>query len=97
MATHISAEKRARQSEKRRQRNLVVRTATKSTVKKALEGITKATSKEEAIKALILGEQALQKAVSKGVLPKERASRKTARLAHAVRKKFSKTSARATA
>ena len=97
MATHISAEKRARQSEKRRERNLMVRTVTKSNVKKALEGITKATSKEEAMKALSLGEKALQKAVSKGVLPRERASRKTARLAHAIRKKFSKTSARASA
>ena len=98
MATHKSAMKRARQSVKRRERNLAVRTATKTTVKKASDAITKAASREDALKALASAERALQKACSKGVLPKERASRKTSRLAALVNTKFKSaksTSARA--
>ncbi len=89
MANHKSAEKRARQSEKRREHNMIVRSATRTSVKKALEIIASATTREQALAALAQGERALQKAASKGVLPKERASRKTARLASAVKRKFS--------
>ena len=94
MANHKSALKRARQNDKRRERNNNLRSKAKTFVKKALEMVTSATTREAAVKALQEGERALQKAVSKGVLPKERASRKAARLAQAVNKKFA-TQARA--
>lgn len=96
MANVKSAIKRARQNDKRRARNQALRTLAKTAAKKALEGITGAANRADGLKALMAGEKALQKAVSKGVLPKERASRKVARLAAALNKKFKPTtSARA--
>ena len=89
MANHKSALKRARQSEKRHVRNLALKTSMKSLVKKALEGIQKAGSRDEALKALVAGEKALAKAASKGVIPRERARRKTSRMATAVNTRFS--------
>lgn len=98
MANHKSAEKRARQNDQRRVRNTTLRSKAKTETKRALEAIAAAGSLDEALKALRAGERAMQKAASKGVLPKERASRKTARLAAAVKAKFSKkTGAAATA
>jgi small subunit ribosomal protein S20 len=88
VANHKSAIKRARQNEKRRERNQALRSKAKTETKKALEAITKAGSREDALKALRLAERAMHKAASKGVLPKERASRKTSRLAAAVDRKF---------
>ena len=88
MANVKSAVKRARQNDKRRARNNALRSMAKTAAKKALDGITKAASRDEGLKALMAGERALQKAVSKGVLPKERASRKVARLASTLNKKF---------
>lgn len=96
MANVKSAIKRARQNVKRRERNSTLKAKARTEAKKALVAIQSAKSSDEATKALRDGEKALQKAVSKGVLPKERASRKTARLAQILRKKFpSATSARA--
>ncbi len=88
MANTKSARKRARQNDKRRERNRGVRTNVKSLVKTAVDGIAKAANRADALKFLIAGERALQKAVSKGVLPKERASRKTSRMASAVDARF---------
>lgn len=88
MANVKSAEKRARQNDKRRERNSALRAKAKTEAKKALTAITAASSRDEALKALSEGERAIQKAASKGVLPKERASRKVSRLALAVSKKF---------
>ena len=93
MANHKSAIKRARQNDKRRERNTALRSTAKTEAKKALTTITGAGSREDALKALRAGEKALYKAVSKGVIPKSRASRKVARLAKAVNKKFSPTQA----
>lgn len=88
MANHKSAIKRARQNDKRRARNTALRSKAKTEAKKGLTSILAAGSREDALKALRASEKALQKAVSKGVLPKERASRKVARLAATVNKKF---------
>lgn len=94
MANHKSAIKRARQNQKRHLRNLGLKTSMRSAVKKAMEGIQKAGSRDEAVKALAAGEKALAKAASKGVIPRERASRKTARLAASINARFQAASAR---
>lgn len=95
MANHKSALKRARQNNKRRERNNTIRSAAKTSVKGTVTAIATSKSKDEALKALALGAKALEKAVSKGVLPKNRVSRKISRLAVAINKKFSASEKRA--
>ena len=82
MANTKSAEKRNRQAQKRRARNMNVRTTVKGALKKARETIaTKdATKTPEALKDAI---RTLSKAASKGVLHKRNASRRIARLTKA--------------
>ena len=81
MANHKSAEKRNRQSQKRRARNVSVRTQVKTAVKKAREGFASkdTASMKDAFKAL-------NKAASKGVLHKRTAARRISRLAKAANK-----------
>lgn len=79
MATHKSAEKRARQDAKRRERNRTVRSQAR-TVVKALRADLEAGAAGIAEK-LRGAERALRKAASKGVIPKRRASRQVSRLA----------------
>ncbi len=82
MANTRSAEKRNRQSLKRRKRNIQVRTALKSAVKRAREGI--ASGDSAAVKAsLAPALRTLDKAASKGIIHKNAASRRIARLAKA--------------
>ena len=88
MANHKSAIKRARQNDKRRERNSALRSQAKTEAKKAVTAITGAKSRTDALKALTDADRSLQKAVSKGVMPKARASRKVARLAALVNTKF---------
>lgn len=95
MANHKSAIKRARQNEKRRERNTALRSSTKSAVKKVIEDLSSCKNREEALKILTAGARALSKAASKGVLPKTRVSRKISRIAAQVNKKFPTSSARA--
>ncbi len=79
MANHPSALKRVRQSEKRRTRNRAVA----STVRTAIKKLTTAISDEasEPIKNHLPGAiSTLDRAGSKGVIPKKRASRKISRL-----------------
>ena len=83
MANTRSAEKRNRQSEKRRARNLHVRTGMKSAVKKAREAVAQG-DPAAAKQALLGAARALDKAASKGVLHRNAASRKISRLAKAV-------------
>lgn len=83
MATHLSAIKRARQAEKRRLRNLHVRTTVKSSVKKvriAIEG----KDVEGAQKALLKAIPLIQRAQSKGVFHKNTSARKISRLTREV-------------
>ena len=85
MANTASAEKRNRQAQKRRARNVGVRTGVKSAVKKVRDALEKgdAAGAKTALKA---AERTLDRAASKGVLHRNAASRRIARLAHAVSK-----------
>jgi small subunit ribosomal protein S20 len=75
----LSAIKRARQNEKRRLRNLQVRTTVKSAVKKVRAAIAKK-DVEGAQKALSKAIPLIQKANSKGVFHKSTSARKISRL-----------------
>ena len=85
MANTASATKRNRQAQKRRARNVQVRTGVKSVVKKVREAIEKGDG-AAAKTALKVAERALGKASSKGVVHKNASSRKIGRLAAAVAK-----------
>jgi small subunit ribosomal protein S20 len=82
LANTKSAEKRNRQAQKRRARNMNVRTTVKTALKKARETIVNkdAAKTPEALKDAI---RTLAKAASKGVLHKRNASRRIARLTKA--------------
>ncbi|MDQ3265471.1 MAG: 30S ribosomal protein S20 [Myxococcota bacterium] len=83
MANTKSAEKRNRQAQKRRARNVAVRTTVKNAVKKAREAIaTKDPAKAK--EALVEASRTINKAASKGVLHAKNASRRISRLAKAV-------------
>jgi small subunit ribosomal protein S20 len=83
LANTVSAEKRNRQAQKRRARNVQVRTGMKTAVKKVREALEKGDA-AGAKTALAAAERALGKASSKGVLHKNAASRRISRLAKAV-------------
>ncbi|HYG66332.1 MAG TPA: 30S ribosomal protein S20 [Anaeromyxobacteraceae bacterium] len=85
MANMASAEKRNRQAQKRRTRNMAVRTGVKTAVKKVRDAVAKGDA-AGARQVLQAAEKALGKAASKGVLHKNAASRKISRLAKAVAK-----------
>ena len=82
---HPSAEKRHRQSLKRQVRNRLVKTRTRSAAKNAMEVIA-GTDPEAANKALREAASLLQKAASKGVMKRNTASRKIARLSRRLHK-----------
>mgnify|MGYP001587093611 CR=1 FL=1 len=82
MANTKSSEKRARQSKHRELRNKNIRSKIRTVTKQAQSGIKNAKTRAEALPFLASAEKALQKAASKGVIPKKRASRKVSRLAH---------------
>jgi small subunit ribosomal protein S20 len=84
LATHKSAIKRSRQSEKNRSRNAAVKSAVKTKIKsvlKAVEGKDKSSS-EAALADTI---PAIARAGAKGVLHKKNASRKISRLTKKVK------------
>jgi len=83
LATHASALKRARQSEKKRLRNASIKSALKTQAKKVLQAV-ESKNTEEARKALSAAIPALQKAAGKGVIPKKTASRKISHLTQKV-------------
>ena len=79
MATHKSAEKRDRQSVKRRERNVSSKSAVKTRIKSVLSAVgTK--DKEASEKALKAAVPVIDKAAAKGVIHKKNASRKISRL-----------------
>ena len=83
MATHLSAIKRARQAEKRRVRNLHI----KSTVKSFVKNVRMAVEKKDiegAQKALLKAIPLIQQAQSKGVFHKNTSARKISRLTREV-------------
>lgn len=83
MATHISALKRARQSQKRHLRNARVKSIIKTFSKKVIKAVEEK-NLEEAKKALTLAMPIIQKAASKRVIHKKTAARKISRLARKV-------------
>ena len=83
MATHDSALKRARQSERRRQRNASVKSALKTQAKKVMEAIDQK-DPEKPRKALSSAIPAYQKAAGKNVIHKKTAARKISMLAKKV-------------
>jgi small subunit ribosomal protein S20 len=85
LANIRSAEKRNRQAQKRRTRNVQVRTGLKSAVKKAREAVAQGdpASAGQAVQAAL---RTLDKAASKGVIHKNAAKRRISRLARAASK-----------
>ena len=79
MATHKSAWKRYLQSEKRRERNRSLKSATNTEIKRARQAIAdkKANPTTGAVKTAVV---ALAKAASKGLMTKKTASRRISRL-----------------
>lgn len=86
MANTRSAEKRNLQAQKRRERNVGVRTRVKSAVKKVRDAVSKGDVAATG-KALLEATSTLAKAASKGVLHKNAAARRISRLAKAASKK----------
>lgn len=79
MANHASAIKRHKQSEKRRLRNAAVKSSLKTVVKKVKEAAA-AGKADEAKTNLQKAVSEIDRAVSKGVLHRNNASRKISRL-----------------
>ncbi len=76
---NLSAIKKARQSEKRNERNRTLRTKIRNIIK-AAESTAAGDNKEETAKALRQAEKVISSAASKGILHKNNASRKISRL-----------------
>ncbi|HEX4211014.1 MAG TPA: 30S ribosomal protein S20 [Candidatus Binataceae bacterium] len=76
---HPSAEKRFRQSLKRQLRNRAIKTRVRTATKGALEAIA-GSDQAAAATALSAAMKILDKAATKGTIPKNTASRKIARL-----------------
>jgi small subunit ribosomal protein S20 len=83
LANHKSAEKRARQNEKRRVRNKAVKTRIKHLTKEVRLASGDA-SKEEALAKLNAAQSIIDKALKKGVIHKKTAARKISRLSRLV-------------
>ena len=83
MASHPSAIKRAKQNERRRIRNLNLKTFVKSSIKRVRKAVEK-NDVEAAQKALQKTIPLIQKARSKGALHKNTSARKVSRLSRAV-------------
>jgi small subunit ribosomal protein S20 len=79
LANHASAIKRHKQSEKRRLRNATVKSSLRTAVKKVTEAVT-AGKADEAKTNLQKAVSELDRAVTKGVLHRNNASRKISRL-----------------
>ncbi len=84
MTKHPSAQKRHRQSVKRQVRNQAIRSRVRTFVKRVRESVD-ARNTTEATERLKSAARAIDKAVTKGVLHRNTASRKISRLTRAVR------------
>lgn len=85
MANHKSAEKRARQTIKKTERNRFYRTRLKNIIKAVRVSATEG-NKEEALKNLQIANKQIHSFVSKGFLKKNTAARKVSRLTLLVNK-----------
>lgn len=79
MANHKSAEKRARQTKVRTERNRFYKTRIKNVTKNVLTAIESA-DKEKAVEAMKSANKYLHHCVSKGILKKGTAARKVSNL-----------------
>ena len=79
MANHKSAEKRARQSEKRKMRNTSARTRVKTSVKAVLKSVEEK-DVEKSRGVLLDTTKTIDKAAAKGIFHKKTAARKISRL-----------------
>ncbi|MEA1971535.1 MAG: 30S ribosomal protein S20 [Thermodesulfobacteriota bacterium] len=79
MATHKSAEKRARQSEKRKMRNTSARTRVKTSVKAVLKSVEEK-DVEKSREVLLDTTKTIDKAAANGIFHKNTAARKISRL-----------------
>jgi len=79
LANHKSAIKRARQNEIKRMRNKVVRTGTKSIIKKVRVAVSE-NSAEKAVAELNNAKSVIDRAAQRGILHKKNAGRKISRL-----------------
>ncbi|MBD0305410.1 MAG: 30S ribosomal protein S20 [Nitrospiraceae bacterium] len=77
---HKSTIKRARQAEKRNQRNRTVLSSIKSVMRKVVDAVEEKNA-DEATSSLREATSALHKAVTKGVIKRNTASRRISRLA----------------
>ena len=93
MANTKSAEKRNRQAQKRRARNINVRSTVKDAVKSLRETLTTQDGAKSA-EAFKAAASRLNKAASKGVIHKRAASRRISRLAKAVNRAKAATAAK---
>jgi small subunit ribosomal protein S20 len=82
---HPSAEKRHRQSLKRQARNRLIKTRVRSAAKNAME-VAAGADRDAAVTAVHEAARLLQKAASKGVIKRNTASRKIARLSRRLHK-----------
>jgi small subunit ribosomal protein S20 len=85
MANTRKSTKRAGQAKKRQERNILVRSATRSVLRTALDAVSKKDT-AKAKDAYMAAVKALSKAASKGAIPKGRAARKISRLTRMVQK-----------
>ena len=83
MANIKSQIKRIRTNDKRRQRNLAVKSELKTLVRRTREAV-EAGDKEAAIEALRIASRKLDKAVSKGVIHRNQAANRKSKLARRV-------------
>ena len=79
MANHKSAERRARQGEKRRVRNASTRSRVKTAVKAALRSVEEKDA-EKSREVLLGTTKTIAKAAAKGIFHKNTAARKISRL-----------------
>ena len=86
MATHKSADKAARSSERRRMRNQTVRSEVKSTIKKVRDAVAAKKGKEVLLPLLNKAQSVLMRSASKNVLELGTASRYISRLSKLVQK-----------
>ena len=96
MANTKSALKRIRSSERKRQRNRTVRSATRTQIRKA-HRLMEAREIEEAIEATQQAVSLLDRAAEKGVVHRRNAARRKSRLMRALHKAQEETRQQATA
>jgi small subunit ribosomal protein S20 len=84
MANIKSARKRARQALERRDRNMALRTAVRSAIKKVAKAVA-AGNKDAAVASLRESQRVIDRVVAKGILHRNAGDRHKSRLAHALK------------